>query len=70
MADDHDQAARRYREGRQPNQRRKRDHCPAQRPSDDEHRNVVIEIKLPAETAGHHPFEKDQPQAASEQKSR
>ena len=56
---------------RQPHQGRKRDHRPPQRPNDDEHRHLVIEVELETQTADDRELQKDgQPDAACQQELR
>ena len=54
--------------GRQVNQSGEHDHRPAQCPQDDDDRKAIVEVELPAETARHHQFQKDQPNPARQQK--
>jgi hypothetical protein len=54
---------------RQPHQRRENDHRPTQRPDDDQHRHLVVDVELHAQTPDQRELQENQPEAAGDEES-
>src|SRR5579859_2268245 len=70
MGRDHNNSERGHSPGRQEHESREHDHCPTQRPKDEEPEEVIVKVELPSQATRHEYFQEYQPEAASEQESR
>ena len=70
VRDDHEDAECRDDGGWQPDEKRKRDHAPAESPEHGDDGDVVVEVELHDEAAEEDEVEKDEPEASSEEEAR